>query len=103
MVEEVPDSITGTHSNLPICPETPSFLPSHMSYLPKDEPSKPSSLLPILSYILKKIPFPLTSSIMLPLSQMLQFVAALIMGVNAIRVGCDFPMWMQVKLKAKVL
>ena len=40
---------------------------------------------------------------MLPLSQMLQFVAALIMGVNAIRVGCDFPMWMQVKLKAKVL
>lgn len=27
--------------------------------------------------------------------QMLQFVAALIMGVNAIRVGCDFPMWMQ--------
>jgi len=27
--------------------------------------------------------------------QMLQFVAALVMGINAIRIGCDFPMWMQ--------
>ena len=28
--------------------------------------------------------------------QMVQFVAALVMGLNAIRIGCDFPMWMQV-------
>jgi len=27
--------------------------------------------------------------------QMVQFVAALVMGLNAIRIGCDFPMWMQ--------
>lgn len=27
--------------------------------------------------------------------QMVQFVAALVMGSNAIRIGCDFPMWMQ--------
>ena len=27
---------------------------------------------------------------------MIQFVAALVMGLNAIRIGCDFPMWMQV-------
>ena len=27
--------------------------------------------------------------------QMLQFVTALVMGINAIRIGCDFPMWMQ--------
>lgn len=27
--------------------------------------------------------------------QMVQFVAALVMGINAIRIGCDFPMWMQ--------
>jgi len=27
--------------------------------------------------------------------QMAQFVAALVMGINAIRIGCDFPMWMQ--------
>jgi hypothetical protein len=26
---------------------------------------------------------------------MVQFVAALVMGINAIRIGCDFPMWMQ--------
>jgi elongation of very long chain fatty acids protein 4 len=26
---------------------------------------------------------------------MAQFVFALIMGVNAIFIGCDFPMWMQ--------
>ena len=26
---------------------------------------------------------------------MLQFVLALVMGINAIRIGCDFPMWMQ--------
>ena len=26
---------------------------------------------------------------------MAQFVAALVMGINAIRIGCDFPMWMQ--------
>ena len=26
---------------------------------------------------------------------MAQFVFALIMGVNAILIGCDFPMWMQ--------
>merc|ERR1719273_1198741 len=26
---------------------------------------------------------------------MIQFVAALVMGLNAIRIGCDFPMWMQ--------
>ena len=31
------------------------------------------------------------------LTQMIQFVAALVMGLNAIRIGCDFPMWMQVK------
>jgi len=27
--------------------------------------------------------------------QMIQFIAALVMGLNAIRIGCDFPMWMQ--------
>ena len=27
--------------------------------------------------------------------QMAQFVFALVMGVNAIIVGCDFPKWMQ--------
>lgn len=27
--------------------------------------------------------------------QMLQFIAALVMGINAIKIGCDFPMWMQ--------
>ena len=27
--------------------------------------------------------------------QMMQFIAALVMGINAIRIGCDFPMWMQ--------
>lgn len=26
---------------------------------------------------------------------MAQFVFALVMGVNAIIIGCDFPMWMQ--------
>lgn len=26
---------------------------------------------------------------------MLQFIAALVMGINAIQIGCDFPMWMQ--------
>ena len=26
---------------------------------------------------------------------MLQFIAALVMGINAIKIGCDFPMWMQ--------
>lgn len=31
----------------------------------------------------------------LTLLQILQFVAAIVMGVNAIRVGCDFPLWMQ--------
>ena len=31
----------------------------------------------------------------LTLVQMAQFVFALIMGLNAIRVGCDFPLWMQ--------
>lgn len=35
--------------------------------------------------------------------QMLQFVAALIMGVNAIRIGCDFPMWMQYSCCAYML
>ena len=28
---------------------------------------------------------------------MIQFIAALVMGLNAIRIGCDFPMWMQVR------
>ena len=31
----------------------------------------------------------------LTMAQMLQFMFALIMGVNAIYVGCDFPLWMQ--------
>merc|ERR1719397_2377271 len=31
----------------------------------------------------------------LTMLQMVQFVAALVMGINAIRIGCDFPMWMQ--------
>lgn len=35
--------------------------------------------------------------------QMLQFVAALVMGVNAIRIGCDFPMWMQYSCCAYML
>ena len=26
---------------------------------------------------------------------MCQFVAALVMGLNGLRVGCDFPLWMQ--------
>lgn len=34
----------------------------------------------------------------LTLIQMVQFVAALVMGCNAIRIGCDFPMWMQYML-----
>ena len=29
---------------------------------------------------------------------MIQFIAALVMGLNAIRIGCDFPMWMQVRI-----
>ncbi len=32
--------------------------------------------------------------------QMVQFVAAIVMGVNAIIVGCDFPMWMQYSMIA---
>jgi len=36
----------------------------------------------------------------LTLLQMVQFVAALVMGCNAIRIGCDFPMWMQYTLVA---
>ncbi|XP_059093685.1 elongation of very long chain fatty acids protein 4-like [Tigriopus californicus] len=31
----------------------------------------------------------------LTILQMLQFVAAMIMGLNALRVGCPFPLWMQ--------
>jgi len=31
----------------------------------------------------------------LTLIQMAQFVFALIMGINGIRIGCDFPLWMQ--------
>ena len=26
---------------------------------------------------------------------MCQFVVALVMGLNGLRVGCDFPLWMQ--------
>ena len=36
----------------------------------------------------------------LTMIQMAQFVFALIMGLNAIRVGCDFPMWMQYSANA---
>jgi elongation of very long chain fatty acids protein 4 len=36
----------------------------------------------------------------LTIIQMAQFVFALIMGINAIRVGCDFPMWMQYSANA---
>ena len=35
-------------------------------------------------------------------TQMIQFVAALVMGLNAIRIGCDFPMWMQVGMETKM-
>ena len=35
--------------------------------------------------------------------QMLQFVTALVMGINAIRIGCDFPMWMQYSANAYML
>jgi elongation of very long chain fatty acids protein 4 len=31
---------------------------------------------------------------------MAQFVFALVMGVNAIVIGCDFPMWMQYAMVA---
>ncbi len=31
----------------------------------------------------------------LTLLQITQFVAAIVMGLNGIRLGCDFPMWMQ--------
>ena len=34
---------------------------------------------------------------------MLQFIAALVMGINAIRIGCDFPMWMQYSCCAYML
>ena len=36
----------------------------------------------------------------LTIIQMLQFLFALIMGINALRVGCDFPMWMQYSANA---
>lgn len=36
----------------------------------------------------------------LTLIQMAQFVFALIMGLNAIKVGCDFPLWMQYSANA---
>ena len=35
--------------------------------------------------------------------QMVQFIAALVMGINAIRIGCDFPMWMQYSCCAYML
>ncbi len=35
--------------------------------------------------------------------QMLQFVAAIVMGVNGIRVGCDFPKWMQYAMVAYMI
>jgi len=35
--------------------------------------------------------------------QMLQFIAALVMGINAIIIGCDFPMWMQYSCCAYML
>lgn len=35
--------------------------------------------------------------------QMLQFIAALVMGINAIKIGCDFPMWMQYSCCAYML
>ena len=34
---------------------------------------------------------------------MVQFIAALVMGINAIRIGCDFPMWMQYSCCAYML
>ena len=34
---------------------------------------------------------------------MLQFIAALVMGINAIIIGCDFPMWMQYSCCAYML
>ena len=36
----------------------------------------------------------------LTIIQMLQFLFALIMGINALHVGCDFPMWMQYSANA---
>ena len=36
----------------------------------------------------------------LTVTQMLQFFFALVMTLNAIRIGCDFPMWMQWALVA---
>ena len=36
----------------------------------------------------------------LTLIQIVQFVFALVMGLNAIRVGCDFPLWMQYSANA---
>lgn len=34
----------------------------------------------------------------LTIAQLVQFVIALVMGVNAIRIGCDFPLWMHYAL-----
>lgn len=34
----------------------------------------------------------------LTMMQLVQFVIALVMGVNAIRIGCDFPLWMHYAL-----
>lgn len=39
----------------------------------------------------------------LTMLQMAQFVFALVMGINAIRVGCDFPLWMQYSANAYML
>ena len=36
----------------------------------------------------------------LTVTQMLQFFFAMVMTLNAIRIGCDFPMWMQWALVA---
>ena len=36
----------------------------------------------------------------LTITQMLQFFFAMVMTINAIRIGCDFPMWMQYTLVA---
>jgi elongation of very long chain fatty acids protein 4 len=39
----------------------------------------------------------------LTLIQIIQFVFALVMGLNAIKVGCDFPLWMQYSANAYML
>ncbi len=39
----------------------------------------------------------------LTMIQMCQFVFALIMGLQALHVGCDFPMWMQYSANAYMI